>query len=175
MTEEPVGAGGVAGAVDGATATVTVTVTEAAAAYVQERTIRMSLRANEDVFSAAAGATTVYNVAPAMTVTEVSTMTMMQMIACGTTMGSAVPPDEASVIASSAADAASSIQAGLPSAPPVFANTTGAIGAAPSDNLGATSVPAPSEPIESTATPLVPTASGTQSSPVEASGKSART
>lgn len=44
----------------------------------------------------------------ASTVTQQVTMTMVQMIACGTTQGAPVPAAEASIIASSAAAAASS-------------------------------------------------------------------
>ncbi|RYP08698.1 hypothetical protein DL764_001718 [Monosporascus ibericus] len=45
--------------------------------------------------------TTLYHLAPALTVTEVSTTTLMQMIACGTTASAAVPPSQDSPISSS--------------------------------------------------------------------------
>ena len=92
-----------------------------------------------------------------MTVTQVSTMTMMQMIECGRPVGTPVPPDQASVIASSAADAASSIRASSSAADVVASSSADA--------------PAVSDPVISTATPLVPPAGGAQSSAVESNSK----
>ena len=71
-------------------------------------------------------------------------MTMMQMIECGRPVGTPVPPDQASVIASSAADVVASSSA---------------------------DAPAVSDPVISTATPLVPPAGGAQSSAVESNSK----
>ncbi|KAK8132922.1 Heterokaryon incompatibility protein 6- OR allele [Apiospora kogelbergensis] len=72
------------------------------------QTITSGAAQNTKPAAAATVTVTVTAAADAKTVTQVQTITMVQMIACGTTQGNPVPASQASAIASSAAEAASS-------------------------------------------------------------------